>query len=66
MVQRFQGEDARNNEEDIGIRAFHHFPKAVVLLRDTLDSPGEVQQMAFLLTIAEIIPALLPAALVLH
>jgi hypothetical protein len=66
VVQRFEGEDARNNEEDIGVGAFHHFPKAVVLLRDTLDGPREVQQMAFLLAIAEIVPALLPTALVLH
>ena len=66
FVEALEGEDAGDNEEDIGIAHFHHFAEAVVFFRDALNGAREVQQMALLLAGAEVAGAFLPALLVLH
>ncbi len=65
-VQGLEGEDAGDDEEDIGIGTFHHLTEAIVLLRNALYSPREVQQMSLLLAVAEIVASLLPTPLVLY
>lgn len=66
LVQRLEGEDAGDDQEDVRVAALDHVPELLVLLGDALDGAREVQQVALLLAVAEVVAALLPAALVLH
>ena len=42
FVQRFEGQNARNYQEDISVRAFNHFLELVIFFRHRLDSSREV------------------------
>jgi hypothetical protein len=65
VVERFEGEYAGDDEEDVGVGALDHVPEPLVFFRDAFNGAGEMQQVTFLLAVAEVVPSLLPAALIL-